>query len=58
MIKEDINYDEILKDYAYKNVLREDANSITYILLYPISRYIIRNNQAVFSHKNTKTSQL
>lgn len=30
MIKEDINYDEILKDYAYKNVLREDANSITY----------------------------
>lgn len=30
MIKEDINYDEILRDYAYKNVLREDANSITY----------------------------
>ena len=30
LIKEDINYEEILKDYAYKNILREDINSVTY----------------------------
>lgn len=30
MIKDGIRHEEILKDYAYKNVLRKDANSITY----------------------------
>lgn len=30
LIKEGINYEEVLKDYAYKNILREDENSITY----------------------------
>lgn len=30
LIKDDIAYDEILKDYAYKNILRKDENSITY----------------------------
>ena len=30
LIKDEVKYDEILKDYAYKNVLREDDKSITY----------------------------
>lgn len=30
LIKDEVNYDEILKDYSYKNVLREDDKSITY----------------------------
>ena len=30
LIKEGINYEEVLRDYAYKNILREDENSITY----------------------------
>lgn len=30
LIKDEIAYDEILKEYAYKNILRKDENSITY----------------------------
>ena len=30
LIKDEVKYDEILKDYAYKNVLREDDKSTTY----------------------------
>lgn len=30
LIKEGINYEGVLRDYAYKNILREDENSITY----------------------------
>ena len=29
LIKDEVKYDEILKHYAYKNVLREDEKSIT-----------------------------
>ncbi len=37
LIKDEVKYDEILKDYAYKNVLREDDKSITYY--YPTQQH-------------------
>ncbi len=36
LIKEDINYNQILKEFAYNHVLREDKNSVTY---YSPTRY-------------------
>ena len=30
LIKEDIEYNQILKEFAYNNILREDENSVTY----------------------------
>ena len=30
MIKEDVDYNSVLKGYAYKNILRSDENSVTY----------------------------
>ena len=30
LVKDEVKYEEILKDYAYENVLRKDDSSITY----------------------------